>query len=164
LSIGFMLRRRRAVLAGTLALGALAVAVVAWAPWDAESVGRADADNPALVARGRAVYAEQCASCHGARLEGQPSWRERKPDGRLPAPPHDDSGHSWHHADAQLFAITKLGVESHAPKGYQSDMPAYKDVLPDADIWAVLAYIKSRWSAENRARQASIDRRARRSP
>ena len=156
-----MRRRRRGVLAGTLALGALAVVVVAWAPWDAEPTGRADAGDSALVARGLAVYAEQCASCHGARLEGQPNWRERKPDGKLPAPPHDDSGHSWHHADAQLFAITKFGLEPYAPKGYRSDMPAYKDVLPDADIWAVLAYIKSRWSAENRARQASIDRRAR---
>jgi mono/diheme cytochrome c family protein len=143
---------------------ALGGAVVAWAPWRAASTRRADAGDVALVARGQAVYAQHCASCHGARREGQPDWRERKPDGKLPAPPHDDSGHSWHHADVQLFGITKFGLEPYAPKGYASDMPAFKDALPDADIWAVLAYIKSRWSPENRGRQALIDQRARRSP
>ncbi|MGE5147313.1 MAG: c-type cytochrome [Candidatus Eiseniibacteriota bacterium] len=149
----------------TLAVVAVAaVAALGWAPWRAAPAGRADADDAVQVARGEVVYAERCASCHGVRLEGQADWRQRKPDGKLPAPPHDDSGHSWHHADAQLFGITKFGLEPYAPKGYVSDMPAFKDVLSDADIWAALAFIKSRWSAEIRARQASIDRRARQSP
>jgi hypothetical protein len=45
----------------------------------------------------------------GANLEGQPNWKERQANGRLPAPPHDASGHTWHHPDAQLFGITKQG-------------------------------------------------------
>jgi len=111
---------------------------------------RADAGDPARVARGQAVYAQHCAACHGARLEGQPDWRARRADGRLPAPPHDESGHTWHHPDAELFAVTKHGlVPPYAPPDYKSDMPAFAGTLGDDDIWAVLAFIKSHWrSAE----------------
>lgn len=109
---------------------------------------RAEPGNPALVKLGATVYVQQCASCHGAKLEGQPDWRTRHANGRLPAPPHDESGHTWHHPDYVLFAITRNGlVPPYAPKGYESDMPAYAGKLSDADIWAVLAYLKSHWTS-----------------
>ena len=109
---------------------------------------RADPGDAARVALGERVYAQHCASCHGAKLEGQPNWRSRLPNGRLPAPPHDETGHTWHHADALLFAITKQGlVPPYAPAGYESDMPAFGRTLSDDEIWAVLAFIKSRWTA-----------------
>ncbi len=117
----------------------------------------ADADNVRLVARGAHVYGEHCAVCHGDRLQGQPDWQTRKADGRLPAPPHDASGHTWHHSDEQLFAITKGGIEALAPPGYKSDMPAFAGTLSDRDIWAVLAYIKSTWPDEIRSRQARLN-------
>lgn len=41
------------------------------------------------VAKGQTLYAEQCASCHGVDLKGQPNWRTAGDDGILPAPPHD---------------------------------------------------------------------------
>ena len=41
-------------------------------------------------------YQEYCASCHGVNLEGQANWRSRNQDGTLPAPPHDETGHTWH--------------------------------------------------------------------
>lgn len=123
--------------------------------------GRADANGTAHVALGKDVYVANCASCHGADLEGQPDWRVRKADGRLPAPPHDASGHTWHHPDSVLFSITKDGLTEHAPPGYKTDMPAFGDVLTDEEIWAALAYIKSRWPAETRARQEAISKRAR---
>lgn len=116
-----------------------------------------DRSDPA-IARGQAVYAAQCATCHGAKLEGQPDWRSRKADGKLPAPPHDPSGHTWHHDDETLFRITKHGVTAFAGPGYASDMPAYKDILPDQDIRAVLAYIKSTWPESIRARQPTTPR------
>jgi mono/diheme cytochrome c family protein len=104
--------------------------------------------RPDLTA-GRNLYAQHCAACHGAKLEGQPSWRARLPSGRMPAPPHDDNGHTWHHPDEVLFGITKNGlVPPYAPAGYQSDMPAFAGTLSDAEIRAVLAYIASHWSAE----------------
>ncbi|TAN54564.1 MAG: cytochrome c [Betaproteobacteria bacterium] len=124
---------------------------------------RADPRAPQLVSLGERVYAQECASCHGAKLEGQPEWRRRLPNGRLPAPPHDESGHSWHHADPVLFAITKNGlVPPHAPKDYESDMPAYGGRLSDGEIWAVLAYIKSHWrTGEVLAARAEMTRNAR---
>lgn len=104
---------------------------------------------PALVALGKDVYDRHCAACHGANLEGQPDWQRRRPDGRMPAPPHDDTGHTWHHPDDVLFGIVKHGlVPPYAPPGYQSDMPAFKDILSDEEIRAVLAFIESRWSPQ----------------
>ena len=117
-------------------------------------------DDTDLVARGAAVYAEACASCHGVELEGQPNWRQRNADGRLPAPPHDPSGHTWHHPDGQLFALTKIGPAAMAGGGYESDMPGFEGTLSDQDIVAALSYIKSRWPAEIRDRHDEINARA----
>jgi mono/diheme cytochrome c family protein len=109
---------------------------------------RADPRDPVKLALGAKIYAQQCAACHGAKLEGQPAWRVRMANGRLPAPPHDESGHTWHHPDRALFAITRNGlVPPYAPQGYASDMPAYGGTLSDEEIWAVLAYLKSHWSS-----------------
>ena len=75
----------------------------------------------------------------------------------------DESGHTWHHADRVLFAITKNGlVPPHAPRDYESDMPAYGGKLSDDEIWAALAYIKSHWRAnEVLAARAEMTRNAR---
>ena len=128
--------------------------VAGWLSWSIASSDRSqpDPNDPSLVARGKVVYAEQCASCHGANLEGQPNWQKRLPNGRLPAPPHDRTGHTWHHSDRQLFEMTKNGAAAMRP-GYETDMPSYKDVLGDADIWAVLSFIESTWPADIRERQ-----------
>ncbi|SCU74728.1 CopJ protein [Cupriavidus necator] len=116
---------------------------------------RIDATDPERLVRGKQLYAQTCASCHGAKLDGQPNWRERLANGRMPAPPHDASGHTWHHADAVLFAITKHGLVAGvtAPKGYVSDMPAFGQSMSDDDIIAVLAYIKSTWPEKMAAAQ-----------
>ena len=113
---------------------------------------------------GAAIYDNQCASCHGVGLEGQPDWQTRDPaTGRLPAPPHDETGHTWHHPDDVLFAMTKHGPQIFAGPDYPSDMPGFGDVLSDDDIVAVLDYIKAQWPEGIRARQADIDRRYRES-
>ena len=147
-----------------MAIGLVAVAILAvgWAYLAAEGpAGRADPDDPAQVALGERVYAEHCASCHGARLEGQPNWRQRLPSGRLPAPPHDETGHTWHHPDDLLFGLTKQGTAFMGMPDYESDMPAFAETLDDDQIWAVLAFIKSAWPPEIRARQKRIDELAR---
>ncbi|PWC26774.1 cytochrome C [Pseudoroseomonas aestuarii] len=119
--------------------------------------------NPEQVALGRRIYSEQCAQCHGVNLEGQPNWRSRGPDGRLPAPPHDASGHTWHHPDAMLFRITRDGTSAVVGGGYESDMPGFGGVLSDTEIRAVLAFIKSTWPDRERGlqeRQSRILREA----
>lgn len=119
-------------------------------------------DDAAVVARGQQVYLANCASCHGSKLEGQPNWRERNALGMLPAPPHNESGHTWHHPDEMLFAITKYGIAKVAQMpDYQSAMPVYADKLSDADIIAALSWIKSQWPAEVRAQQDAANQRAR---
>jgi len=113
------------------------------------------------VGLGSDVYLKACASCHGKDLEGQESWRSPLPTGGLPAPPHDETGHTWHHPDDILFRVTKYGGGAEAPAGFQSNMPAFAGSLSDDEIWAVLAFIKSRWPENIRERQAAISTRYR---
>jgi mono/diheme cytochrome c family protein len=113
----------------------------------------ADPNNAEQVALGQQVYVSFCAGCHGPNLEGQPDWQKPLPLGNFPAPPHDETGHTWHHADRWLFDIVKDGGQRFAPPRYRSAMPAYKDTLTDDEIWAVLAFIKSRWPPTSRAHQ-----------
>ena len=121
----------------------------------------ADAGNVELVALGQEIYTAECAACHGVRLEGQPNWRSRLANGSLPAPPHDETGHTWHHPDQFLFDITKHGGAKNASAGFVSGMPAFGGKLADRHIWAALAYIKSRWPEPVRQRQTMISERVR---
>jgi len=106
---------------------------------------------------GAALYGEYCAACHGAALEGQPDWREPGPDGTYPAPPHDESGHTWHHGDGLLFDYVKRGgavvLAEAGVSNYASGMPGFGDALRDEDITAILDYIRSTWSPRVRALQ-----------
>src|SRR5829696_5604545 len=112
------------IIAGALAAG--------WILWSSPAATGADGNEAQKVAEGAIVYRDHCASCHGANLEGQPNWKSRTAEGRLPAPPHDETGHTWHHADDALFALIKHGLTPPlAPAGYQSDMPAFGAVLSD---------------------------------
>ncbi len=115
--------------------------------------------GPVQLTLGRGLYGEHCAACHGVDLEGEPNWRQRKPDGLLPAPPHDQTGHTWHHPDRQLFEITKRGTAALLGADYRTAMGAFGEVLSDDEIWAVLAYIKSRWPETIRDRQAKVTER-----
>lgn len=112
---------------------------------------------------GRQIYVEHCAVCHGIDLKGEPGhpdWRQRKPNGRLPAPPHDESGHTWHHSDKQLFAMTKFGpARLIGDPNYPTDMPGFEGVLSDDEIWAVLRYIKSTWRGRAKAANDQINGR-----
>ena len=128
----------------------------------AQRVGLLRPNNPVLVALGENVYRDNCASCHGTELEGQPNWRRPGPDGLLPAPPHDETGHTWHHADDVLFGITKYGFAEFAGlKDHQTSMPAYEDVLSDSEIIAALSFIKAQWPQEIRQRHDPLNEQAR---
>lgn len=129
-----------------------------------EATSRLQPEDPVVVARGEAIYADNCASCHGADLSGEPGWpdwRQRKPDGSLAAPPHDESGHTWHHPDEMLFQITKLGTAAYmGDPARESGMPAFGDSLSDDEIAAALSFIKSTWKGQAKEANARINRQA----
>jgi len=110
--------------------------------------------DSAQVARGRDTYRQSCASCHGADAEGASSWPTPEPDGLPPAPPHDDSGHTWHHSDRVLYETIHMGMGDPLRPGSPLRMPAFDDKLSDTEIWAVVEYFKSLWTQENRLYQA----------
>ena len=51
---------------------------------------------------------------------------------------HDNSGHTWHHADDLLLRIITQG--SDFP---QAKMPTFGNQLSDEEILAILEYLKS---------------------
>ena len=115
--------RRTNIAAAVLCIGIAAAAFWFLFLSPSNAVGLFRPDDADFVMRGKTVYAEHCASCHGENLEGEDKWRRRKSDGRLPAPPHDASGHTWHHHDWLLFKLTKFWLgESRQhdglPNGY----------------------------------------------
>lgn len=144
-----------------LAVGVLIIAIAAvltvTALRSASEQMRAGGADPGLsnqIAVGQRLYTQNCASCHGANLEGQANWRTPLANGSMPAPPHDITGHTWHHGDRYLFDVTKLGGQAVSASSYANGMPAFGNKLSDADIQAVLAYIKSTWPPDIQAAQA----------
>jgi S-disulfanyl-L-cysteine oxidoreductase SoxD len=109
------------------------------------------------LALGKRIYDQHCASCHGAKGEGQYPNAPYKPDkaGLIGAPPHDSTGHTWHHPDGVLLEIIRDGL---IVEGFQP-MPAFGDKLTDAGMQAVLTYIKTWWKPEQVERQATFSAR-----
>lgn len=117
-------------------------------------------DDASVVSLGAKVYAKNCASCHGANLEGEEDWQGRDENGRLRAPPHDATGHTWHHDSELLFRLTKYGpAKVIGDPGYATNMPVYETMLSDAEIIAVLSYIKSTWPPHIRVRHDEMEER-----
>jgi mono/diheme cytochrome c family protein len=107
-----------------------------------------DADEIAL---GRRVYTDNCAECHGENLEGESDWKKQNEDNSFRSPPHDASGHTWHHGDDVLIESIELGGARLPDNiGGFSKMPAFEGVLTDEEIAAVLTYIKSTWPDDTR--------------
>ncbi len=114
---------------------------------------------PAVVKAGRAVYQRSCASCHGARAEGAPGWERLNEHGDIPAPPHDRQGHSWRHSDAMLYGIIQHGWRDEFNKTQQLTMPAFAGQLSPKQTVAVITYLKTLWTREQRRFQWEESRR-----
>ena len=137
----------------------LLIAWVAFLPWAA--LAGHELDDRDLVV-GKEIYAENCASCHGENLQGQKNWQIANDDGTLPAPPHDETGHTWHHDNQLLFDYTKLGgklaLSERGISDFTSGMPGFSELLSDDEIWTVLAYIRSTWPERVQEIQAGRNR------
>lgn len=112
--------------------------------------------DPKQVSVGKQIYQANCAVCHGANAEGAPNWKTPDAQGNYPAPPHNDTGHTWHHSDRVLYEIIRDGFADPLRPGSPKRMPPFGDKLTDADIRAVIAYFKSLWSREHRAFQWEV--------
>ena len=111
--------------------------------------------DPNEIALGETVYAANCANCHGANLEGEADWKIQNEDKTFRSPPHDATGHTWHHPDDQLIEAIALGGARFEGLniGGTSAMPAFGEILTDEEITAVLTYIKSHWPDDIRVIQ-----------
>lgn len=112
------------------------------------------------VMRGRQVYLANCAACHGANAQGAANWREPDARGNVPPPPHDDTGHTWRHSDAELTGIIRNGLRDRFNKTPELTMPPFKDTLSEEEIAAVIAYFTSLWSPEHRRYQEEQNQRS----
>ncbi|HSH49368.1 MAG TPA: cytochrome c [Halomonas sp.] len=103
------------------------------------------------VERGKTVFSESCASCHGGNAQGAFDWRRPQKDGSYPPPPLNGSAHAWHHPFNMLLRTINQGG---APIGGQ--MPAFQDALSKDDKKAAIAYFQSKW--DQRIYDAWLDR------
>ena len=113
--------------------------------------GAVETVDPEQVAVGGDLYQQNCASCHRPDLSGDPNWKTPNEDGSYPPPPHDASGHTWHHPDRVLIEIIRNG--SDFP---QSRMPSFGDRLSEDDIRAILEFFRANWGPEERAYQEQV--------
>lgn len=111
--------------------------------------------DAATVKRGRIVYVQNCASCHGDHGEGAPDWHKPDASGKWPPPPLNGTGHAWHHPRAALVRTIREGTA-----GLGGNMPAWGDKLSDADINAVIAWFQQQWPDELYAAWWRMDRQS----
>ncbi|MGI9420555.1 MAG: c-type cytochrome [Geminicoccaceae bacterium] len=132
-----------------------AAAGVAWTLMAREHPPGDPADNE-QVAVGAALYAWNCARCHGQDLGGELGWvknetglsdeevkviAERLGD---VAPAHDEGGATSRLDDAMLFRVIAEGPEKALNKP-DSRMSGFDDRLVEEEIWSIIAFMKSHW-------------------
>ena len=105
-------------------------------------------NDPVHVKMGEKVYLQQCFSCHVFNIEGQSGWQDTMIYGMRLAPPHNKSGHTWHHPDELLFSLTKSGFKVMINDDYKVSMPVCDVILSNEEIIASLSYIKFTWPEE----------------
>ena len=109
--------------------------------------------------RGERLYNVFCVNCHGG-----PEIRPN--EGRIIyPPPHNASGHTWQHSDCEILTIvdnggddvTRANRAAQAPPG-SVEMPSFRARLTHDDILAILSYIKTMWTPEERTAQEATTR------
>ncbi len=116
--------------------------------------------DPATLAKGRDIYRQHCAACHGTNGEGATGWQQADRLGEMPAPPHDSEGHTWKHSDAMLYRIVQSGWRDRFNKTQRLTMPGFSTTLSPAETRAVITFLKTLWKPEQRIFQADESRNA----
>lgn len=103
------------------------------------------------IAAGRALYASNCEVCHG----------DRTGEGRVSGvPPHGAAGHTWAHSDDQLVGVILSGLDysrlEPSPGQPTPTMPPWRGRLSEAEIRAIIAYISTWWTPEQRAMRGAL--------
>ena len=100
--------------------------------------------DPALLERGKNLFQENCAECHGQHAQGTvENWQIAGEDGKYPPPPLNGTAHAWHHPIGGLAHTIKNGT-----LGMGGSMPGWKDKLSDDEIFAIILWISSLWPDE----------------
>jgi mono/diheme cytochrome c family protein len=88
--------------------------------------------SPQARARGRALYLQHCALCHGEAADGRGVRREG-----FPTQPRDFTDPAWRRRTSprRIFYAVREGVRGTA-------MPAWK-ALDEKDCWDLVAYLLS---------------------
>lgn len=125
----------------------LPVVLIACSGADDGVIAPAETDSDTYV-MGQTVYTTYCIACHGENGQGQFPDAPMQPDdtGRIGAPPHNETGHTWHHEDELLIQIIREGGMGLPELFYP--MPPFGGILSDEQITAVIAYIKTLWTPE----------------
>ncbi len=116
------------------------------------AVGDLTAANPLAgklqaIARGKALYADNCAQCHGEAGEGIP--------GAVPSLVGDEFlGVKGVPADGAYFGIITCGSAAKKaigrPGSPEGGMAAFGGQLSDDDVWAVVAFIREQQKQQKR--------------
>ena len=112
-------------------------------------ISLADAQNRKQVDLGQLTYQQNCMACHGVKLKGKPSWEVASP--KQAGIPLSADGTTWHLSDRHLFDAIATGTRVKGGKTDRIHDTAFGKAqggrLTDAEIWALIAYFKTTWTA-----------------
>jgi len=124
----------------------------------ADQVSVTRTQDSSQIQRGRQVFLQNCATCHGTSAEGAPNWSHPDARGKSAAPPLNGTGHAWHHPQRALITTIKFGTVRLG-----GSMPAWQGKLSDQDIADVIAWFQSQWPDELYTAWQRMDRRSQQS-
>ena len=125
--------------------------LAACGPLDRDS----EAEEVDELALGEELYRENCEVCHGGETGGEIH--------DVP-PPHNAQGHTWHHGDCWLMDMVMDGnsevrqqlLQDQGVPPEDAVMPAFGDQLSEDEAMAILAFIKTWWTEDQRQHQERV--------
>ncbi len=102
-------------------------------------------DDPAAVARGRKIFADNCTACHGEDAHGVEGVFPSLVDDVFLGQPGDGADGAYFAMIAGGSAAKKIIGRPGVPEG---DMTAFSGQLSDDDIWDVIAYLRAQKAHE----------------